>query len=200
MIACTGSPLELYEVDGDAVTFCAIEDDGEDNSATVLAQVERCMDTFREREAELISEASICLCDACKRVDQLKFKIVVHRGLATFMQVRGFNKVGGEDIIMAHRLLKNDVPSDEYILMTEPFVQSCPDSSFADSTVQAGKTNVDGFGEVPIKVIDYNRGAATEPKAATLGAKLKMFGAVELHLLKRLISKSTQSFASLQDL
>ena len=84
VIETVNPPLELKELDGDAVTFCAIQDDDVNSADEVLAQAERCMDVFRQRATEMMSEASICLCDACQRVGLLKFKMVIHRGQATF--------------------------------------------------------------------------------------------------------------------
>jgi Protein of unknown function (DUF2652) len=46
-------------------------------------------------------------------------KVVVHSGRAVFNTVGGFSQVSGTDVILAHRLLKNSVPSHEYLLMTE---------------------------------------------------------------------------------
>lgn len=46
-------------------------------------------------------------------------KVIVHSGRAVFNTIGGFPQVSGTDVILAHRLLKNSVPSREYLLMTE---------------------------------------------------------------------------------
>jgi hypothetical protein len=62
----------------------------------VITQVERGLAAFKEREAELISECSMCLYDACQAVGRLTMKAVLHHGEAVFTQVRQFTKVSGE--------------------------------------------------------------------------------------------------------
>jgi hypothetical protein len=200
VISSVDWPLILHELEGDAVTFYAIEAEGNSYASGVLEQVERCMEAFRKREAELISDCAICTCQACKRVGQLKIKTVLHRGEAAFTQLRQFTKVAGEDVILAHRLLKNDVPSNEYILMTEPFVQACPDSSLEGRSIEQSKEQVDGFGEVPIHVVRAEQDSPIAPATRSLVDKLKMFLTLEGYLIKRLFSGSTRAFSSLQDL
>jgi hypothetical protein len=46
-------------------------------------------------------------------------KVIVHSGRAVFNTVGGLSQVSGTDVILAHRLLKNSVPSHEYLLMSE---------------------------------------------------------------------------------
>jgi hypothetical protein len=50
----------------------------------------------------------------------MSLKIVVHTGRAVFHSVGGRQQVSGADVILAHRLLKNSVPSHEYLPMSEP--------------------------------------------------------------------------------
>jgi hypothetical protein len=135
----------------------------------MLCRVLRCMEAFGKREAELISEASICLCDTCKRMGQFRLKMILHRGEVAFVQVRQFNKEGGEDILLAHRLLKNSVPCDEYILMTEAFVEARPDSSLEGRPMQQRTEKAEGFGEVSTHVIDFQNEGQPKPVVSTLG-------------------------------
>jgi hypothetical protein len=89
VIAETHPPLVLQELEGDAVYFYAA--------------------AFKAREDRLISECSICQCDACTAVGRLTMKAVLHHGEAVFTQVQRFTKLSGEDTILAHRLLKAPV-------------------------------------------------------------------------------------------
>ena len=52
----------------------------------------------------------------------LKIKLVVHFGGFYVKQVAHFEEVAGEDVILVHRLLKNTLNSNEYLLVT-PKVQ-----------------------------------------------------------------------------
>ena len=115
-------PLVLQEIEGDAIFLYAAHPGSEEGWREVLSQVrlklERFFDVFLE---ELIArtESTLCECGVCKHLDSLKLKIVVHSGKAVFHQIAGRPQVSGVDVIAAHRLLKNSVPSDEYLLMSE---------------------------------------------------------------------------------
>lgn len=52
-------------------------------------------------------------------MDKLKLKIIVHSGEALFYKIEKFNELSGVDVIIVHKLLKNSVSQDEYILLTE---------------------------------------------------------------------------------
>lgn len=115
-------PLEVSKLEGDAVFFYAIKSDNEIEWAATMKEIGgkllKFFDVFSDKIHEL-SESNTCKCIACKNIDKLKLKIVVHSGVATFFKIDRFNELSGVDVIIAHRLLKNSVKSDEYILMSE---------------------------------------------------------------------------------
>ena len=83
----------------------------------------------------------------CKNFDQLKLKIVVHSGEALFHQIGGFPDISSVDVILVHRLLKNSIKSDEYVLMTEAAYR---DISFPhDIEVSQNEEHYPGFGSIP---------------------------------------------------
>jgi len=100
------------------------------------------------------------LMPACQNVDQLKLKIVVHSGEAIFHKVGDFDDVSGVDVILAHRLLKNSIPSDEYVLMTESAYRDIEFETSLD--VDQGEENYEGFGAV--RTFTYHTEGASEPK------------------------------------
>ncbi len=56
-----------------------------------------------------------------------------------FTKVRDFQKIADEDVILAHRLLKYSIPSDAYVLETDPFYElagGVPGQSAEHSTEQ----------------------------------------------------------------
>ena len=116
-------PLVLQEIEGDAVFLYAAHPDSEEGWQAALSEIrfklERFFSAFLE---ELVSraESTLCECPVCKHLDSLKLKIVVHSGVAVFHEIAGRPQVSGVDVIATHRLLKNSVPSDEYLLMSEP--------------------------------------------------------------------------------
>src|SRR5690606_21068088 len=147
------------------------------------AQVDGFFEAFRAREAELVSECSLCKCEACEKVGQLKLEAVLHTGDAVFTRIRQFTKVAGEDVILAHRLLKNSVPSDEYVLMTEAFAAACGD--LPGRTLERRTEHAEGLGEVTVFVEDYQRKGPVAPAERSLWEKLWTFGRLEGYTLKR---------------
>ncbi len=60
-----------------------------------------------------------CDCAACRSVGSLDLKIVVHYGRFLRHEVGGRSQAAGPDVILTHRLLKNDVAGRAYLLLTE---------------------------------------------------------------------------------
>lgn len=115
-------PLRLSRVEGDALFLYAIKS-GDDEvwrrrSANLVERLLALFEVFAERLTE-IGAYSVCKCDACAEVGDLKLKIIAHSGEALITQVADQPTLSGVDVITVHRLAKNSVPEDEYILMTD---------------------------------------------------------------------------------
>jgi hypothetical protein len=74
--------------------------------------------TFAE-ELIGVTKSSLCYGNTCKNVNKLKLKVIVHSGEALFHKIGRFDVLSGVDVVIAHRLLKNSVKYDHYILITE---------------------------------------------------------------------------------
>ncbi|MFQ5471425.1 MAG: DUF2652 domain-containing protein [Dehalococcoidia bacterium] len=115
-------PLRLQEVEGDAV-FLYAEHPGDDSAwQDVLAQVRTKLVRFFEVFLEgmlTAAESTPCKCAICSNAHELSPKIVVHYGQAVFHTIAGRPQVSGADVILAHRLLKNSIASNQYLLMSE---------------------------------------------------------------------------------
>jgi hypothetical protein len=61
--------------------------------------------------------------DACVNIGGLRLKAIVHTGTATFYKIGDFTELARVDVIIVHRLLKNSVKLQEYILLTEAAFQ-----------------------------------------------------------------------------
>jgi hypothetical protein len=110
-------PLEIREGEGDAVF--ALGPDGVLAPRQGLIEVlEGAFAAFRHRREELAADES-CGSAACRSVGSLGLKIVVHHGRFLRQEVGGRNQVAGPDVILTHRLLKNDVADRAYLLLTE---------------------------------------------------------------------------------
>ena len=115
-------PLVVSELEGDAVFIYGVKETDEAawqaDKKRIGVKLFAFFEAFVEKLLEL-SQSNICECNACKSVERLKLKIIVHSGEAVFTKIGRLYGLSGVDVIIAHRLLKNSVESDQYILMTE---------------------------------------------------------------------------------
>jgi hypothetical protein len=121
IISSNKTDLTLSEIEGDAVLFYR---KGSPIPADSL--VDQCLDMFREfhTRLRLIERDVICQCGACQTASDLTLKFVVHFGTIKEFSIRGFTKASGYDMIIAHRLLKNTIDSNEYILTSSSYLES----------------------------------------------------------------------------
>jgi hypothetical protein len=115
-------PLQLQEIEGDAVFLYAAHPGDDDQWRDVLDQVRTKLLRFFEvfyAGSVTAMESTPCKCAICRNADDLTLKVIVHSGSAVFHSIAGSAQVSGTDVILAHRLLKNSVPGNEYLLMTE---------------------------------------------------------------------------------
>lgn len=113
-------PLKLNKLEGDAAFLYAPVGDLETTLADIYRQVEGFFRGFRNKQKELMSRgAGGCACDACQHIEKLNIKAVMHYGPVILKHVRQFEELAGEAVILIHRLLKNSVPADAYMLFTK---------------------------------------------------------------------------------
>jgi uncharacterized protein YndB with AHSA1/START domain len=70
--------------------------------------VERTYFAFRRRLRD-IGQASTCDCNACMRMPTLDLKMLAHHGTIVRQRMAGREELVGSDVILAHRLLKNEI-------------------------------------------------------------------------------------------
>lgn len=107
--------LKVAEIEGDAVFFYR---PGDDLPPEKITQQIRNMFVAFHQQIGRYERSRICDCGACTRVTQLTLKFVVHQGVVASYNVRGNDKLYGPDVILVHRLLKNNIPEHEYMLAT----------------------------------------------------------------------------------
>jgi len=193
LMGASKPPLVVAELEGDAVFFYALST-GKDVSTVaeqVKAQVVQLFTTFAS-EIEQINKVTTCTCDACQQVVDLKLKQVIHIGEVAIEKIAQFEKLFGIDVILVHRMLKNSVPSREYVMMTEPLFSSMRD--FFGLTPEKRMEHFEGVGDVdtvvfyPGGVIDQLRKdlPGTEPAAAKdkLSWRIRMFFVTLADLLR----------------
>ncbi|MEK6719550.1 MAG: DUF2652 domain-containing protein [Chloroflexota bacterium] len=149
--------FRLAKLEGDAAfTFMTGETiDG----SMLLDTIERCYFGFRRRRRD-VRQATSCECDACVRIPDLDLKFVVHHGSAIMQKVAGRQELLGSDVIVVHRLLKNDVVEklgmSAYALMS----QRCIDASGIDPAALGMREHTetyDRIGDVPAWAHDLER-------------------------------------------
>src|SRR4051795_13414866 len=98
--------FKLAKLEGDAAFTFAL---GETvDGSMLLDTIERCYFGFRRRRRD-VRQATSCECNACARIPDLDLKFVIHHGVAIHHAVAGRKELAGSDVIVVHRLLKNDV-------------------------------------------------------------------------------------------
>jgi hypothetical protein len=106
--------FELVELEGDALfMFTTKQLQFED----ILGQVHKMMIAFHTHTT-MYEHKRICNCGSCRTTNNLELKFIIHYGNLNFIKVKDIIKPYGKDVIKTHRLLKNDVPLQEYLLIS----------------------------------------------------------------------------------
>jgi len=118
------SKFTLAEIEGDALLTYA---EGRMSQADIE---EICSTAFKNFNyfLKIIERDSVCRCGACNNTNKLKLKFIVHYGTFDEVKIAQFTKLSGPDMIIAHRLMKNSIPSKEYILVTDSYRVDAQDS------------------------------------------------------------------------
>ena len=140
-------PLILNKLEGDAaLMYTEIGDDGAAAARDVARQVTAFFSAFHAKSKQLSGSRANCPCDACQHIIDLRLKAVLHHGIVAIRKIRQFEELTGEDVILAHRLLKNSVSKPEYILMSASFHQLAVD--LPGYSAEKGKESYDELGRV----------------------------------------------------
>jgi hypothetical protein len=145
-------PFTLAKIEGDAVFAFATADDSVPRGDAFLDCVRTCYVEFASRRAQA-GAIWTCACDACARASSLDLKFILHAGKYVLQEIAGSRELSGPEVVMAHRLLKNqaaqvvgdgaylllsaaaasslDVPVADAIPMTETYEHYAPIETFA---------------------------------------------------------------------
>ncbi|MBS0212536.1 MAG: DUF2652 domain-containing protein [Proteobacteria bacterium] len=148
-------PLTLNKFEGDAaLLFAESGDDPAAAAADVLAQLRAMFDAFAATREAIAAQRTGCNCDACTNIHGLRLKAFMHCGQIAIKQLHGFVELAGEDVIVLHRLLKNQVREREYVLLTAPVCALWPAAAVEG---YAGSADCEGVGQVPFRVLTPDR-------------------------------------------
>jgi hypothetical protein len=145
--------MKTAKLEGDAV-FCHAAT-GDLDGAALVDTIESCYFAFTKRR-RTIAHMTTCMCDACKKLDVLDLKFVVHSGQYAAHVVAGREELVGYDVILVHRLLKNQVAdaigTRGYALLTMPAIEELGLQQFAQGLTPL-QVSVDGA-EIDVRVFD----------------------------------------------
>lgn len=148
-------PFHLAKLEGDAA-FCYMQDEDQDASMLVAA-MDAAYSGFQRRLLN-IDLFTNCQCMACSSIPTLTLKFVAHHGEFLKHEVSGSEELIGKDVIVVHRLLKNDVSKKTglkgYALLTSACVEAHNIDSQAMNMIEHSES-YEEIGEVKGYVIDY---------------------------------------------
>ncbi len=141
--------FKLAKLEGDAAFVYAITPTID--SAELQDTIESCYFSFR-RLLRDISRASTCECNACVLVPKLDLKVVAHHGEVVRQRIGGWEELVGSDVIVVHRLLKNQVVDETGFAAYAMYSKGCLAAMGLDDPAAAGllehREEFEGVGEV----------------------------------------------------
>ena len=112
--------LRLNKLEGDAAFFFSSGKVGSNSGDEIFEAMAKANEAFNKKLSDL-SFVQACGCEPCTQSKNLRLKICAHRGNFSLNTIRNFEELSGEDVILTHRMLKNDIDSSEYWLVTDAF-------------------------------------------------------------------------------
>jgi hypothetical protein len=125
MVDAVGEAFEVSEIEGDAVLL--IRKDPPPSKKEILDICLKIFNAFHFQR-KWMQQYTICPCGACQAISDLTLKFVVHHGPLAEIKVGRFVKHSGTEMIVAHRLLKNSIDNNEYLLLTERLLEQVADT------------------------------------------------------------------------
>lgn len=149
----TGDRFLVNEIEGDAIfAYCVEPRDPEALLQETLHQIRDYGEAFERAKRDMLDRRAVdmkaCPCNACSNIYKLSFKFIIHYGQFGLNQVGPFVKLIGSSVVAAHRLLKNDVPGDSYILISGAALRHL--SAEEQEKFTRAEEQIEHFGTVPI--------------------------------------------------
>lgn len=169
------SGFKLAKIEGDAAFFYLVSEDFK----TFPRKVSNIRRAFLLRKQRLELDR-MCNCDGCLQVQGLTLKFVTHAGEVAFQKVKHLTELAGVDVILVHRMLKNDVPVREYVLMTDPVIEQLEPELRQRS--RALEHDFEGIGRTATHYFEINDFATTPPVSLAPSLPRKLWNKVTLEL------------------
>ncbi len=154
-IILDSNPLELKlsEIEGDAVLFYS--KGTPPKKEEIIRQSKRMFINFNTN-LKAMERNFFCKCGSCMTASDLTLKFIAHYGACKEVPIHNSTKLIGSDVILAHRLLKNNVPEREYILFSEKYLKSQQSKLIIEDDwvdIKSNIENFENFGEIRTKYI-----------------------------------------------
>ena len=142
--------LTLNKLEGDAAfLYTEVDESNTDVPRDIIENVYKSFERFNARQKKLIgSGEGGCPCEACCKIDHLKLKAVIHHGEVAIKRLRQFEELAGKDVIIIHRLLKNSIDKNEYILITDDFFKLSGSGNYDSPDIRT--EHCEGIGNVKV--------------------------------------------------
>lgn len=122
--------FEISEIEGDAILF--YRHGKAFPVQMILQQFNQMLRSFNAVKERFMT--------TYPQIASLSLKLIVHYGTLAMYSVKGFAKLYGKAVVEAHRLMKNNVDSDTYVLVTDAYMQesgnAAPDGDPAGNSVK----------------------------------------------------------------
>ncbi|MBG8555229.1 DUF2652 domain-containing protein [Hymenobacter guriensis] len=144
--------MQVNEIQGDAILFYRL---GPPPSIAELVQ--QCRRVFLDFQnyLRLIERDTDSQLAAVVREHALTLKMIVHYGPVHVARIREHTKLMGRDVIIVHRLLKNDVVGDEYVLLSQQYLATqsvaAVRAAFTWTRLLAGVSSYAYLGDIPYR-------------------------------------------------
>jgi hypothetical protein len=146
--------LQVSEIQGDAILFYKF------GQPLTLGELEKqTIKTFTDFQ-QVLSGLAATYNFPAKIFKDVSLKFVVHYGHVGTALLKGMLKLIGTDMIIANKVLKNNISGNEYLLMTEEYLstqnmdQLYLKNSFGWEDIQAGSCIYEGIGLVKYQFVD----------------------------------------------
>jgi len=155
LIDQTKPPLVISRLEGDAVISYSPEASFLQGQ-TMVEIIENTYVRFREARHRMRLNTS-CTCNACQNIPNLDLKFFIHHGTYVLQNMANYNELVGNDVNVAHRLLKNNIKQktgiSAYAAYTEAAVDALGIQEFVEE-MQEHTEQLPDVGEVKLYVED----------------------------------------------
>ncbi len=152
------APAKLNKLEGDAAMIFVPISSPRKEAKIIQKVTQEALYAFRafKTSRKEISTADDCRCGSCPEddalIDALRLKIIFHLGDVVVKEVLGRIELAGDTVIIAHRLMKNTVKVEEYLLMTQPYSDHVTRTFEGDLTYSTQM--VDGYGSMEVATVE----------------------------------------------